>query len=160
MKVGIVGAGYVGAASANALALRGVPSELVLVDVDETRALAEAADVAHVTPFSTPVRVSAGGLEALEGSAVVVVTAGASQRPGETRLDLAGRNAEVVASVVPEIARRAPEAVVIVATNPVDVMTRVAERHAVEGGMPSSKVFGTGTMLDTARFRQIVADRK
>lgn len=159
MKVGVVGAGFVGAASANALALRGVASELVLVDVDEHRAIAEAADVAHVTPFSTPARVSAGAPEALEGCSVVVVTAGASQRPGETRLDLAGRNAEVVASIVPDIARFARDAVLIVATNPVDVMTRIAERRATEAGMPSERVFGTGTMLDTARFRQIVATR-
>ena len=159
MKVGIVGAGFVGAASANALALRGVASELVLVDVDERKAAAEAADVAHVAAFSTPVRVRAGGPEALAGCSVVVITAGASQRPGETRLDLAGRNAEVVASVTDDVVRHASDAVVVVATNPVDVMTRIAERRAADAGVRSARVFGTGTMLDTARFRQIVAMR-
>jgi L-lactate dehydrogenase len=159
MKVGIVGAGFVGAASANALALRGVASELVLVDVDERKASAEASDVAHVAAFSAPIRVSAGGPEALAGSSVVVITAGASQRPGETRLDLAGRNADVVKAVTDDVVRHAPEAVIVVATNPVDVMTRIAERRAAAAGVPSARVFGTGTMLDTARFREIVATR-
>ena len=156
MKVGVVGAGFVGAASANALVLRGVATEVVLVDLDERKAAAEAADVAHVTPFANPVRVTSGGPEALAGSAVVVITAGASQRPGETRLDLLGRNAAVMSQVVPEVVANAPDTVLIVATNPVDVMTRVVEREA---GIAAGRVFGTGTMLDTARFRQIVARR-
>jgi L-lactate dehydrogenase len=156
VKVGVVGAGFVGAASANALVLRGVATEVVLVDLDERKAAAEAADVAHVTPFANPVRVTSGPPGALAGSAVVVITAGASQRPGETRLDLLGRNAGVMAELVPEVVANAPDAVLVVATNPVDVMTRVVERRA---GIAPERVFGTGTMLDTARFRQIVARR-
>lgn len=159
VKVGIVGAGYVGAAAANALVLRNVATEIVLVDVDAAKAAAAAADVAHVTPFAEPVRVTAGGLEDLAASAVVVITAGAGQRPGQSRLDLAQRNAEIVGGMVPEIVKHAPTAVLLVATNPVDVMTVVAERRAAEAGVPAERVLGTGTMLDTARFRQILAAR-
>jgi L-lactate dehydrogenase len=157
MKVGIVGAGFVGAAAANALVLRGIPTEIVLVDVDEDRAAAEAADVAHVTTFAAPVRVRAGRAEDLAGSSVVVVTAGAAQAPGQSRLDLLERNAAIVRSVVPDVVRHAPEALLLLATNPVDVMTWVAERCCAEAGGPPGRVLGTGTMLDTARFRQIVA---
>ncbi len=157
MKVGIVGAGFVGAAAANALVLRGIPTEIVLVDMDERRAAAEAADIAHVTPFAASVRVTAGPVEDLAGSTVVVVTAGSAQTPGQSRLDLLARNAEIVGSVVPEVFSHAPDTLLVVATNPVDVMTSVAERCARDAGVPAGRVFGTGTMLDTARFRQIVA---
>jgi L-lactate dehydrogenase len=157
MKVGIVGAGFVGAAAANALVLRGVATEIVLVDLDEDRAVAEAADVAHVTMFAAPVRVSAGQPEDLAGSQVVVVTAGVAQTRDQSRLDLLGRNAEIVTTVVRDVLVHAPEAVLLVATNPVDVMTWVAERCAVEAGTAPERVIGTGTMLDTARFRQIVS---
>jgi L-lactate dehydrogenase len=159
MKVGIVGAGFVGAAAANALVLRGVATEIVLVDLDERRAVAEAADVAHVTMFAAPVRVSAGRPEDLAGSQVVVVTAGVAQTQDQSRLDLLARNAEIVTTVVRDVLVHAPEAVLLVATNPVDVMTWVAERCAVDAGTAPERVIGTGTMLDTARFRQIVSAR-
>jgi L-lactate dehydrogenase len=157
VKVGIVGTGLVGAAAANALVLRGVPTELVLVDVDERRAEAEAADIAHVTPFASPVRVRAGHTADLEGAGVVVVTAGKAQAPGESRLDLLDANAGIVASIVSDVLRHAPDALLLIATNPVDLMTSVAERVAADAGAPDGRVLGTGTMLDTARFRQIVA---
>jgi L-lactate dehydrogenase len=157
VKVGIVGAGFVGAAAANALVLRGIPTEIVLVDMDESRAAAEAADVAHVAPFGAPVRVAWGPTADLVGSRVVVLTAGSAQTPGQSRLDLVASNASIVASVVPDVLRHAPDAILLVATNPVDVMTSVAQRCASEAGVPAGRVFGTGTMLDTARFRQIMA---
>jgi L-lactate dehydrogenase len=159
VKVGIVGAGFVGAAAANALVLRGVATEIVLVDLDADRAAAEAADVAHVTPFAAPVRVEAGATEDLAGSAVVVLTAGVAQRPGQSRVDLLRRNADIMRSVAGDVVKHAPEALLLVATNPVDAMTRVVERHAGEAGVPPERVIGTGTMLDTARFRQIVGAR-
>lgn len=159
VKVGIVGAGFVGAAAANALTLRGIATEIVLTDVNMDKARAEASDVAHVTPFSAPVRVTAGGIEDLAGSAAVVLTAGVAQKPGESRLDLLQRNAQIMGSIVPRVVEAAPDAVLVVATNPVDLITRVVERDAVERGVPRERVFGTGTMLDTARFRQIVAAR-
>ncbi len=157
MKVGIVGAGFVGAAAANALVLRGIPTEIVLVDMDERRAAAEAADIAHVTTFAAPVRVTAGGTEDLAGATVVVLTAGSAQTPGQSRLDLLASNAAIVQTVVPDVFRHAPDSLLLVATNPVDVMTSLAERCAGEAGVPAGRVLGTGTMLDTARFRQIVA---
>jgi L-lactate dehydrogenase len=157
VKVGIVGAGFVGAAAANALVLRGIPTEIVLVDVDEARASSEAADIAHVTTFAAPVRVTSGSTVDLSGSSVVVMTAGSAQTPGQSRLDLVSRNAQIADSVVPEVFRHAPDALLLIATNPVDVMTSIAERHARVAGVPAGRVFGTGTMLDTARFRQIVA---
>lgn len=156
MKVGIVGAGYVGATAAYAITLRGAATELVLLDVDRAKAGAEADDIAHATPFTARVRVRAGDYEDLAGSRLVVVTAGANQRPGETRTDLLRRNAEVLHTVVPQVARHAPDAVLVIATNPVDAMTAIAERHARETGVRDGRVFGTGTMLDTARFREAV----
>jgi L-lactate dehydrogenase len=159
VKVGIVGAGFVGAAAANALVLRGVATEIVLVDVDVEKAVAEAADIAHVTPFAAPVRMTAGEMPDLAGAAVVVVTAGVAQAPGQSRMDLLQRNAAIVGQIVPDVVKHAPEAAVLVATNPVDLMTLVAERRATEAGVPAERVFGTGTMLDTARFRQILGAR-
>jgi L-lactate dehydrogenase len=159
VKVGIVGAGFVGAAAANALVLRGVATEIVLVDVDVEKAVAEAADVAHVTPFAAPVRVTAGETADLAGAAVIVVTAGVAQAPGQSRMDLLQRNAAIVGQIVPDVVKHAPGAAVLVATNPVDLMTLVAERRAAEAGVPAERVFGTGTMLDTARFRQILGAR-
>jgi L-lactate dehydrogenase len=157
MKIGIVGAGFVGATAAYAIALRGSATEVVLVDVRREKAEAEAEDIAHATPFSARVRVRAGGYEELAGSRLVVLTAGVAQEPGESRLDLLRRNADVFHAIVPEAVGHAPAAMLVVATNPVDAMTALAERYGAEAGLPAGHVFGTGTMLDTARFRQAVA---
>jgi L-lactate dehydrogenase len=157
VKVGIVGAGFVGATAAYAIALRGAATELVLVDANHAKAVAEAEDVAHATPFTARVRVLAGGYEDLAGSQVVVLAAGANQRPGETRQDLLRRNAEILHQVLPQVDAAAPAALQLVATNPVDAMTLLAERYAADAGLPPGRVLGTGTMLDTARFRAAVA---
>lgn len=157
MKVGIVGAGYVGATAAYALVMRGVGRELVLVDKNADRACAEADDIRHAVPFANPLEISAGDFDELSGCRVVVLCAGVGQRPGETRLDLLNRNAEVFHHVVPKVARRASDAVLVVATNPVDVMTHLAARFARECGVPSHRVLGSGTTLDTARFRTLLA---
>jgi L-lactate dehydrogenase len=154
MKIGIVGAGAVGSTAAFALVMRGLASEVVLVDAKAELARAQAEDVLHAVPFSAPTRVWAGGPDALAGASVVVVTAGTAQKPGETRLQLLHRNAAIVRSVVEDIVEHAPEAVIVVATNPVDVMTLVTTEVA---GRPDGRVFGTGTMLDTARFRALIA---
>ncbi len=156
MKIAIIGTGYVGATAAFALAQRGVGREIVLVDLDEKRSRAEADDVLHGVPFAEPLTVRAGGYEDIAGSRIVILTAGVGQKPGETRLQLLSRNAKVFESVVPSVFRHAPEAVLIVATNPVDVMTHLAARFAAEFDVPSSRVIGSGTMLDTARFRSLV----
>lgn len=156
MKIAIIGTGFVGAAAAFALAQRGVGREVVLVDLDEKRSCAEADDILHGVPFAEPLTVRAGRYADIAGARVVILCAGVGQKPGETRLQLLSRNAKVFASAVPDIFRNAPGAVLIVATNPVDVMTHLAARFAAEFGVPSSRVIGSGTMLDTARFRTLL----
>ncbi len=153
-RVGIVGAGMVGGAVADAVALRGAASEVVLVDRRPERARAEAEDVLHATPFAWPVHVRAGTFADLAGAAVVVLACGVAQRPGETRLQLLERNAAVFAEVVPRVRAVAPEALLLVVTNPVDILTLVAWRLS---GLPAGRVFGSGTILDTARFRALLS---
>lgn len=153
MKVGIVGAGMVGGAAAFALALSGGASEVVLVDRDEARARAEAEDVSHATPFAQVVQVRAGDYADLKGAGLVILAAGVSQRPGESRIALLARNAEVFREVVAEVMRAAPDAPLLVATNPVDIMTDVTTRLS---GLPAGRVIGSGTILDTARFRALL----
>jgi L-lactate dehydrogenase len=156
MKVGIVGSGFVGATAGYALVMSGVGRELVFVDKNAARAEAEADDIRHAVPFAHPLDVRAGGYEDLKGCRAVVICAGVGQRPGETRLDLLRRNAAVFAEVVPQVLANAPEAVLIVATNPVDVMTHLAARFAAACGAPAGRVLGSGTTLDTARFRTLL----
>jgi L-lactate dehydrogenase len=156
MKVGIVGAGYVGSTAAYAMVMRGVGREIVLVDRNRDRAAAEADDLRHAVPFASPLQVTAGDYRDLAGACVVVVCAGVGQKPGETRLQLLQRNAAVFRQVIPEVVRHAPEAVLVVATNPVDVMTHLAAQYAGECGVPSQRVLGSGTTLDTARFRTLL----
>jgi L-lactate dehydrogenase len=156
MKTGIVGSGFVGATAAYALVMRGVGRRLVLVDQNRARAESEADDILHAVPFANPLEVSAGEYEDLAGCRVVVVSAGVGQKPGETRLQLLERNARVFKQVIPNILQHAPQSVLLIATNPVDVMTHVAARYAAEFGVPSSRVIGSGTTLDTARFRALI----
>jgi L-lactate dehydrogenase len=159
MKVGVVGCGLVGSTAAYALLMRGVGREIVLVDKNEARAVAEADDLRHAVPFAHPLEVRAGGYKDLAGCRVVVLCAGVGQKPGETRLQLLRRNAAVFREVVPAVLRHATDAVVVVATNPVDVMTHLAARFAAEAGVRPGRVFGSGTTLDTARFRTLLGAR-
>jgi L-lactate dehydrogenase len=156
MKVGIVGSGMVGATAAYALVMRGVGREIVLVDKNEARSIAEADDIRHAVPFAHALEIRAGNYPDLAGCRAVVLCAGVGQKPGETRLQLLQRNAAVFREVVPEVLKYAPDAVIIVATNPVDVMTHLAAQYAAELGVPAGRVFGSGTTLDTARFRTLV----
>jgi L-lactate dehydrogenase len=151
-----VGSGFVGATAAYALVMRGVGRRLVLVDQNRARAESEADDILHAVPFAHPLEVTAGEYADLAGCKVVVVSAGVGQKPGETRLQLLGRNSEVFKQVIPSVLRHAPDAVLLVATNPVDVMTHVAARYAGEFGVPSTRVIGSGTTLDTARLRSLI----
>ncbi len=156
MKIGIVGSGFVGATAAYALLMRGIGREIVLVDLNTARAQAEADDLFHAVPFAHPLDVRAGDYPDLAGSRVVILTAGVNQKPGETRLQLLERNAAVFRSVVPNVVRSAPDAVLVVATNPVDVMTHITARLAEALGVPGERVLGSGTTLDTARFRALL----
>jgi L-lactate dehydrogenase len=146
----------VGSASAFALVMRGVGREIVLVDAAPKRAEAEANDIYHAVPFSNPLTVRAGDYHDLVGARVVVIAAGVAQRPGETRLQLLQRNADVFRKVVPSILQHAPKTVLLVVTNPVDVMTHMATHFAAESGVPQMRVIGSGTTLDTARFRALL----
>jgi L-lactate dehydrogenase len=156
MKIGIVGSGLVGATAAYSLVMRGVGRSIVLVDRNKARAQAEADDIRHAVPFAHPLEVNAGEYSDLAGCRVVIITAGVSQRPGESRLQLLERNAAVFREVVPAILTHAPHAVLLVASNPVDVMTHLTAQYAAERGVPSSRVLGSGTTLDTARFRTLL----
>lgn len=158
MKVGVVGAGFVGATSAYALVMRGVGREVVLVDKNRDRARAEADDILHAVPFASPMKVSAGDYKQLGGCRVVVVSAGVGQKPGESRLELLQRNASVFEAIIPQIVTNAPHAVLLVVSNPVDVMTHLAACYAEKLGVPSSRVIGSGTALDTARFRALLGN--
>ena len=153
MKVGIVGTGMVGSSAGFALALGGGASEIVLVDANSARALAEAEDISHAVPFGRPVTVRDGEYSDLDGAGVVILAAGVGQKPGETRLQLLERNAEVFRSVVAAVTKAAPDAILLVATNPVDVMTHVTTRLS---GWDPCRVIGSGTILDTARFRSLL----
>jgi L-lactate dehydrogenase len=157
MKIGVVGSGRVGSTAAFALIQRGIGGEIVMVDYDPKRAQAEAADLLHATPFAHPMRVVAGDYDELEGARAVILSAGVGRSAGETRLQLLQRNAGVFKEVVPKVLEHAPQAILVIATNPVDVMTHLAARYAVESGASARQVIGSGTTLDTARFRSILA---
>jgi L-lactate dehydrogenase len=158
LKVGIVGSGFVGATAAYAMVLQRIGREIVLVDMRRERALAEAQDISHAIPFSNPMQVRAGDYSDLAGCRAVMVAAGVNQKPGETRLQLLERNADVFREVIPAILNSAPEAILLIATNPVDVMTHIASHFAGQLGVPRTRVLGSGTTLDTARFRTLLSD--
>lgn len=153
MKVGIIGAGQVGSATAFALIMRGVARKVVLIDANQQRAEAEAMDIAHATPFAYANKVKAGTYSDLKGCEVVIVTAGANQKAGETRIDLLGRNVKIFENIIPQITQNAPDCILLIATNPVDIMTDVALKLS---GFPKERVIGSGTILDTARFRTLL----
>lgn len=152
-KVGIVGTGMVGSSFAYALMQRSIATEIVLVDGDPERAAGEAMDLNHGLPFVRPVRITAGTYADLAGAGLVVLTAGANQRPGESRLDLLQRNAAICREIVPKIFAANPDGLLVIASNPVDILTHIAAEVA---GVNWGKVMGSGTILDTARFRYLL----
>jgi L-lactate dehydrogenase len=153
VRVVVVGAGHVGATFAYALQFRGLVAEIVLIDANHARAEGEAMDINHAEPFTNPTRVWAGSYDDCAGAAIVVLAAGAGQRPGETRLDLVKKNADIFAKIIPEVVRRNPDGILLIATNPVDVLTQVSQKLS---GLPVNRVIGSGTILDTARFRHLL----
>lgn len=155
MKIGIVGTGMVGSAAGYAMALMGVGTQIVLVDADAALARAQAQDIAHAVPFATTVAIRAGDYADLGDAAVVIIAAGVSQKPGEDRLALLERNVEVFRSVIDGVMKAAPDAILLIATNPVDVMTFAARQIS---GLPPEQVIGSGTILDTARLRSLLGD--
>jgi L-lactate dehydrogenase len=155
MKVGIVGCGFVGSSSAYAMVLRGVASELVLIDMNQKLARAQAEDILHATPFASPARIAAGDYPQLEGARAVILACGVAQRPGETRLNLLQRNAAIFDQVVGRVLEHARGAILVIASNPVDLMTLMVSRMP---GVEPGRAIGTGTILDTARFRALLGD--
>ena len=156
VRIAVIGAGHVGATFAYALVQSALAAEIVLVDADRARAEGEAMDLAHAVPFERPVRVWAGTWEDCRRAAIVVITAGGRQHPGQSRLDLVRANNRAMQDIVPRVVAVAPDALLLVATNPVDVLTwRVREIS----GLPSARVIGSGTILDTARFRHLLGER-
>lgn len=154
-KVGLVGAGMVGSSFAYALMQRGLANELVLIDADTARAEGEAMDLNHGLPFVRPMRMYAGTYAQLTGAAIVVIAAGSNQRPGETRLDLLQRNAAVFRDIVPQVVAASPDSIIVIATNPVDILTYISAEIAQ---LPPGRVIGSGTILDTARFRYLLGE--
>ncbi|NLK12408.1 MAG: L-lactate dehydrogenase [Candidatus Phytoplasma sp.] len=153
-KISIIGAGAVGSATAFSMMLNKIASEIVLVDVNHERALGEAMDIFHGTSLVAPVAIKAGDMTDTKDSDVVVITAGAAQKPGETRLDLVNKNIKIYESLIPEIVKHNPKAILLIVSNPVDILTYVAQKIS---GFPKSRVIGSGTVLDTARFRSALA---
>jgi L-lactate dehydrogenase len=155
MKVGIVGCGFVGSTAAYAMALNGAASEIVLVDLNANLARAQAEDILHATPFGVPVRIAAGDYPDLAGADLIVLACGVGQRPGESRLQLLERNVQVFSKVTPMVLKHAPDGLLLVASNPVDLITQVVTSLA---GISPGRVIGSGTILDTARFRALLGD--
>ncbi|AEB06833.1 L-lactate dehydrogenase [Coriobacterium glomerans PW2] len=155
-KVGIVGTGFVGSSSAFALMQSDLFSEMVLVDVDRDRAEGEALDILHGSPFGTPMKIYAGDYADLADAAMVVVTAGAAQKPGETRLDLVNKNVAIFRSIIPAIRHCGFDGILLIVSNPVDVLTYAAIKMS---GLPEGHVFGSGTVLDSARLKTMLSER-
>jgi len=155
MKIGIIGCGFVGSSSAFAIALVGAATELILVDLNANLAKAHAEDILHATPFSEPVRVAAGDYSTLKGAGLVVLACGVAQKPGESRLKLLERNVNVFQNVVPRVLEHAPDSILLIVSNPVDIMTQVVTKISA---LPPERVIGSGTILDTARFRTLLAE--
>jgi len=150
VRIAIVGAGHVGSTFAYALLLSGLASEIVLIDANRAKAEGEAMDLNHSLPFSYATGIWAGDYSDCAGAAVTVVAGGAAQRPGETRLDLVKKNVATFEEIIPAVSRSDTKSLLLIATNPVDVMTYVAWKLSE---LPANRIIGSGTILDTARFR-------
>jgi L-lactate dehydrogenase len=158
VKIGIIGSGMVGATSAYAIMMLKAASEIVLVDANEKRAVAEAQDIQHAVPFAHATDIYAGTFGDLVGAKIVVIAAGASQKPGETRLMLMERNAAILHDIISKTIAVNPRVVFLIATNPVDIITHICASIANKFGIPSTKIIGSGTTLDTARFRTLLGN--
>ncbi|MDY3207890.1 L-lactate dehydrogenase [Clostridium baratii] len=152
-KVSIIGAGFVGATTAYALMNSGIATEICIYDINMDKAIGEVMDLVHGTSFVKPVNVYAGSLEETKDSDIVIITAGVGQKEGETRLDIIGKNYKVFQGFVPEIARLSPNSILLVVSNPVDVLTYITYKLS---GFPKERVIGSGTVLDTSRLKYVL----
>lgn len=151
----MIGCGFVGSASAFALMQSGLFSEMVLIDANAEKAEGEALDISHGLPFAKPMKIYAGGYDDIADAAVIIVTAGAAQKPGETRLDLVRKNIGIFKTIIPEIKKRDCGGILLVVANPVDILTYVAKELS---GFPENRVFGSGTVLDSARLKYLLGE--
>ena len=154
-KVAIIGCGFVGSASAFALMQSGLFSEIVLIDAVKSKAEGEALDISHGLPFAKPARIYAGNYENISDASIIIITAGANQKPGETRLDLVKKNVGIYNSIIPEVVKYNKNGILLIVSNPVDILTYTAYKLS---GFPSNRVFGSGTVLDTARFKYLLGE--
>lgn len=152
-KVSIIGAGFVGATTAYALMNSGIATEICLYDINMDKAMGEVMDLVHGTSFVKPVNIYAGSLEETKDSDIVIITAGVGQKEGETRLDMIGKNFKVFKGFVPDLARLSPEAILLVVSNPVDILTYITYKLS---GFPKERVIGSGTVLDTSRLKYVL----
>ena len=155
-KAAVIGCGFVGSTIAYTLMQKGFFSEMVLLDANQPKAEGEAMDISHGLPFSHAMDIYAGSYEDIADAAVVIITAGANQKPGETRLDLVHKNAKIMKSIISEIKRVKCEGILLIVSNPVDILTQVALQ---ESGLPKERVIGSGTVLDTARLKYLVSEK-
>ncbi len=154
-KVTIIGAGSVGSTIAYTLAVQGIASEIVMIDINDEKALGEALDIRQGTPFCDPVSVYAGSYRDACDSDIVILTSGVARKPGQSRLDLAQTNVDIVKSIMPQITTYAPDATYIIVSNPVDILTYLWTKQS---GLPENKIFGSGTILDTSRLRARISE--
>jgi L-lactate dehydrogenase len=154
-KITIIGAGSVGATIAYTLTVKGIASEIVLIDINAQKALGEALDIRQGTPFCDPVNIYAGTYPDAKDSDIVILTSGIARKPGQTRLDLAQTNVNITKSIIPEITKYAPTAIYVIVANPVDILTYQFYKTS---GLPQNQILGSGTILDTARLRARIAE--
>lgn len=154
-KIAIIGCGFVGSACAFALMQSGLFSEMVLIDSNNQRAEGEALDISHGLPFSKPMQIYSGTYDDITDAGIIAITAGAGQKPGESRLELVHKNVEIFKSIIPEISKRNYKGILLIVSNPVDIMTYTALKLS---GLPSNQVFGSGTVLDTARLKYLLGE--
>ena len=149
-KAAVIGCGFVGSASAFSLMNSGLFSEIVLIDADKDKAEGEAMDNSHGVPFSRQMKIYAGSYDDVEDAAIIIITAGANQKPDETRIDLVHKNVQIFKSIIPEIAKRDFKGILLIVANPVDILTYVSLKLS---GYEEHRVIGSGTVLDTARLK-------
>lgn len=154
-KAAVIGCGFVGSSTAFALMQSGLFSEIVLIDADADRADGEALDISHGTPFARPMKIYAGSYQDLTDAAIIIITAGANQKPDESRLDLVSKNTKIMRSIIGEIMKHGCEGILLIVSNPVDILTYEALKIS---GLPKNRVIGSGTVLDTGRLKSELAE--
>lgn len=152
-KISIIGAGFVGATAAYSLMISGIPTEMCIYDINMDKALGEVMDLVHGTSFVKPINIYAGGIEETKNSDIIVITAGAGQKEGETRLDLVDKNYKIFKGFIPELVKYSPDSILLVVSNPADILSYITYKVS---GFPKERVIGSGTVLDTSRLRYIL----